>query len=54
MFIAQHEAAGHMKILNKAVKVQSNEEFTPAHCQKIMTYDLDRIINKFAPSSRTH
>lgn len=46
MFIAKYEAAGHMKILNKAVKVQSNDEFSPAHCQKIMTYDLDSIIDK--------
>lgn len=44
MYIAQYEAAGHMKILNKPVKVQSENQFDPAHCQRIMTYDLDGLI----------
>lgn len=46
MYIAKYEAAGHMKILNKAVKVQESESFLPEHTQTILTYDLDSLISK--------
>lgn len=46
MYIAKYEAGGHMKILNKAIKVQESECFLSEHTQTILTYDLDNLISK--------
>lgn len=47
MFIAKYEASGHMKILDKPVKVQGSE-FTPDFTQPVIKFTLDDAIKKLS------
>lgn len=47
MFIAKFEAAGHMKILDKAQKVGEEDFFIPDFIQNVLKFTLDDIIEKY-------
>jgi len=47
MYIARFEAGGHMKILDKAQKVQEDETFEPDFVQNVLKFTLDSIIGQY-------
>ena len=47
VFCAAYEGGGHMKILDKPVKVQEEQPFKPVHIQAVQKYCLDNLILKF-------
>ena len=54
MFIANYEAAGHMKILDTPRKVQEEKDFTPSYTQNILKFTLDRLIGEYGVPVPAH
>lgn len=44
IFISKYEPGGHMKILDKPVKVQETEAFQPEYIQSVLKFRLDHFI----------
>lgn len=44
IFISKYEPGGHMKILDKPIKVQATEAFQPEYIQSVLKFRLDHFI----------
>lgn len=54
MYISKFEAAGHMKILNKAQKVGESSSFEPDFVQNVLTYTLDGFVKQYNLATPEH